>query len=74
MLHNYYSLQAGDDLRVAVHGGHALAGVVVVHAQDFVRARRRQVDAAVVQRYLKSNTKFVISSIKYQMAYIFRRE
>ena len=49
--------QARHQLRVAVHGGHAVARVVVVHGQRLVRARRRHVQAAVVQAQLSGTGK-----------------
>ena len=43
---------AGDELGVSEHGGHALAGVVVVDGDGLVGARGRRVDAAPVERNL----------------------
>ena len=43
---------AGDELGVPEHGGHALAGVVVVDGDGLVGARGRRVDPAPVERNL----------------------
>ena len=43
---------AGDELGVSEHGGHALAGVVVVDGDGLVGARGRRVDPAPVERNL----------------------
>ena len=45
-------LEPGDELGVAKHGGHALAGVVVEDGQGLVRAGGRRVDPAAVERDL----------------------
>ena len=45
-------LEPGDELGVAEHGGHALAGVVVEDGQGLVRAGGRRVDPAAVERDL----------------------
>ena len=45
-------LEPGDELGVAEHGGHALAGVVVEDGQRLVRAGRGRVDPAPIERDL----------------------
>lgn len=45
-------LEAGDELGVPDHGGHALARVVVEDGQRLVGARGGGVDAGPVQRHL----------------------
>ena len=51
-------LEPGDELGVAKHGGHALAGVVVEDGQGLVRAGGRRVDPAAVERDLDQRPVF----------------
>ena len=44
--------EPGDEFAVSEHGGHTVAGVVVVHVQSLVRTRRGHVDAGLVHREL----------------------
>ncbi len=57
-------LDARDELRVAEHGGHALAGVVVVDGHRLVRAGGRRVDAAAVERHLDQRAVVAVRALE----------
>ena len=55
---------ARDELRVSEHGGHALAGVVVVDGDGLVGAGGGGVDAAAVERHLDERAVVAVRALE----------
>ena len=61
--------QARDELRMSVHRGHAITGVVVVYGKSFVRAAGGNVQSTVVQTKLTSTKQCYISKQTKNVAF-----